>query len=228
MTKSSRVPRDASIRCWSLAADKDLMSGDISYSRKNDEIECVRYKDSRKTYLPHTHADHLTVGYVEDGRVCIVIDGESSICEKGDEFRIPPNVLHEIRTVDDASYSMVVMCIKTRSVIEDDRLQELQDAILEKPDNIYLIEEMAEDSGVSPYHMIRKFRKAFGLTPHQFQIQCKVRKAQRLLENDKSIAEAAYEAGFCDQSHLDRCFQKIVGMTPGQYQQSAGKNLANR
>ena len=86
---------------------------------------------------------------------------------------------------------------------------------------MYLIEEMAKDAGISPYHMIRKFKKAFGLTPHQFQIQCKVRKAQRLLEQKKSIAEVTYEAGFYDQSHLDRCFQKIVGMTPKEYKEAS-------
>jgi len=119
---------------------------------------------------------------------------------------------------DDAPYSMVVMCVRTEAVVADEDLKELQEIILEKPENIYLIEEMAEDSQVSPYHMIRKFKKAFGLTPHQFQIQCRVRKAQKLLETTKSIPEVAYEAGFCDQSHLDRCFQKIVGMTPCQFQ----------
>ena len=30
--------------------------------------------------------------------------------------------------------------------MEDDDLKELQDTIMEKPENIYLIEEMAEDS----------------------------------------------------------------------------------
>ncbi len=108
--------------------------------------------------------------------------------------------------------------------MEDDDLKELQDTIMEKPENIYLIEEMADDTQVSPYHMIRKFKKAFGLTPHQFQIQCKVRKAQKLLETTKNISEVAYEAGFCDQSHLDRCFQKLVGMTPRQYQDAVLNN----
>ena len=84
--------------------------------------------------------------------------------------------------------------------------------------------------------MIRRFRKAFGLTPHQFQIQCRVRKAQKLLEEEKSISRVTYDTGFSDQSHLDRCFHKLVGLTPAQYrdaareesQQSAGKNLANK
>ena len=69
---------------------------EVTYSRKNDETECVRYEKSRKTYLPHTHPNHLMIGYLEDGRVCITIDGESCIYAQGDEFRIMPNVLHEI------------------------------------------------------------------------------------------------------------------------------------
>ncbi len=197
---------------------------EVTYSKKNNDIECVHYVESRKSYLPHTHPNHLTISYIEEGHVCITIDGESCIYEKGDEFRIMPNVLHEIKPVDDTSYSMMVLCIKTEAVVNDDDLKELQHAIMEKPDNIYLIEEMAEDVKISPYHMIRKFKKAFGLTPHQFQIQCKVRKAQQLLETGKSISEVALQAGFCDQSHLDRCFQKIVGMTPVQYQASVIKS----
>ena len=197
---------------------------EVTYSKKNDEIECVRYDKSRKSYLPHTHPNHLTIGYIEEGKVCITIDGESCIYAQGDEFRIMPNVLHEIKPADEQTYSMMVMCIKTESAVDDDNLKELQDTIMEKPENIYLIEEMAEDLQISPYHMIRRFKKAFGLTPHQFQIQCKVRKAQRLLEQKKSIAEVTYEAGFYDQSHLDRCFQKIVGLSPKKYQELLDKN----
>lgn len=191
---------------------------DVTYSKKNNEIECVHYQNCRKEFKPHTHANHLMVGYVESGRVCIVIDGDSAIYKQGDEFKIEPNVIHEIRTVEDDTYSMMVLCVETETETDDEYLKYLQNTILDNPENIYLIEEMARDSQISPYHMIRKFKKAFGLTPHQFQIQSKVRKAQKLLEQNKSISEVANEAGFYDQSHLDRCFQKIVGMTPKEYQ----------
>ena len=126
--------------------------------------------------------------------------------------------------MDDNTYSMMALCIKTETNAEDKYLEELKSTILDRPENIYLIEEMAADSQISPYHMIRKFKKAFGLTPHQFQIQCKVRKAQKLLEENKSISEVTYEAGFYDQSHFVRCFQKIVGMTPKKYQEIIRRN----
>ena len=209
------------------------MTNQISYQKKNDDLECVHYKNWTKTYPPHTHAEHLTLGIVEDGSVCIVMEGESKIYSAGDEFQIPPDVLHEIKPVDDKNYSMLVTCVRTQTSAgggkpgelgesgEASGLIELKDSILDQPENIYLIEEMARNTNISPFHLIRKFKKMYGLTPHQFQIQCKVRKAQKLLEEEKSVCEVTYDAGFCDQSHLDRCFQKIVGLTPKEYKDAA-------
>lgn len=205
------------------------MINHISYQKKNDEIECVHYKNWTKAYPPHTHAEHLTLGIVEEGKVCIVMDGESKIYKAGDEFQIPPDVLHEIKPVDEKGYSMLVTCLRVtmqgQSDVDKDvvngPLVELKDSILDQPENLYLIEEMAKDTNISPFHLIRKFKKMYGLTPHQFQIQCKVRKAQKLLEKEKSVCEVTYDAGFCDQSHLDRCFQKIVGLTPKEYKEAS-------
>ena len=200
---------------------------EISYSKKNDKIECVRYKDWSKSYPPHTHTGHLTVGYIEEGAVCLVMNGEPSIYCAGDQFQILPNVLHEIKAVGGQSYSMVVLCIDAEDEMGEGssevdyedavaRLNELRKSILENPENIYLIEQMAHDACISPFHMIREFKKAFGLTPHQFQIQCKVRKAQKLLA-EKNASEVTYDAGFYDQSHMDRCFKKMVGLSPKEY-----------
>ena len=204
---------------------------EISYSKKNDQIECVRYKDWRKSYPPHTHTGHMTVGYIEEGRVCIVLNGEAKIYGAGERFQIPPNTLHEIKTVGDECYSMVVLCtaLEADEIVAEDcardyesivaRLDELQKSILENPENIYLIEQMAHDACISPFHMIREFKKAFGLTPHQFQMQCKVRKAQKLLE-ERPAAEVTFDAGFYDQSHMDRCFKKVVGLSPKEYKRA--------
>ena len=207
------------------------MMNEISYRKKNNDIECVHYKNWTKAYPPHTHAEHLTLGIVEAGKVCIVMNGVSKVFCEGDEFQIPPDVLHEIKPVDNKGYSMIVTCVRVPSPAPtpaesenkpaDGALVELKDSILDQPENLYLIEEMAQDTNISQFHLIRKFKKMYGLTPHQFQSQCKVRKAQKLLEEEKSVCEVTYDAGFCDQSHLDRCFQKIVGMTPKEYKEAS-------
>jgi AraC-like DNA-binding protein len=79
------------------------------------------------------------------------------------------------------------------------------------------IDEMAHSLYISKYHFIRSFKQAIGMTPHQFQIQNRVRKAQHMLSNIDSITEVALTTGFCDQSHFIKHFERYVGLTPTVY-----------
>lgn len=79
------------------------------------------------------------------------------------------------------------------------------------------IEELSKSVFISKYHFIRQFKKYAGLTPHNFQVQRKIRQSQRMLRNNSNITEIALAAGFCDQSHFIKCFKKIVGITPSEY-----------
>ena len=63
------------------------MANEISYHKKNDEIECVHYKNSTKCYAPHTHTGHLVLGYVEEGEVCIIMNGKEKVYGAGEQFR---------------------------------------------------------------------------------------------------------------------------------------------
>lgn len=202
------------------------MRNNITYERKNDNIECIYYQDAVQAYAMHTHANHVTLGNVLDGVVCIICDGEKRVYRAGEHFCILPDTPHAVEPVKDTAYSMICICVSANKMQDrEDYTKKLKQLILDAPENVLLIEDMAQIIGVSPYYMIRKFKDACGLTPHQFQIQCRVRKAQRLLQEGKSVTEVAYATGFCDQSHFDRCFHKIVGLTPSEYKQSV-KHLA--
>lgn len=93
----------------------------------------------------------------------------------------------------------------------------LKEQLEQYPEQKLCITEMAQSSFVSKYHFIRSFQAEVGLTPHQFQIQNRVRKAQRLICQTNTITEAALTAGFCDQSHFTKQFEKYVGLTPSAY-----------
>lgn len=88
------------------------------------------------------------------------------------------------------------------------------------PESSLSVAELAQSAYLSQYYFIRCFKRAVGLTPHQFQIQNRVRKAQRLLRQMDSITKVALLAGFYDQSHFIKHFNKILGLTPGQYKQA--------
>ena len=83
------------------------------------------------------------------------------------------------------------------------------------------IEEMARNAFTSKYHFIRSFKAEVGLTPHQFQLQNRIRKAQRLIHNTETITEVALTTGFCDQSHFIKQFEKQVGLPPLTYKLSS-------
>lgn len=83
------------------------------------------------------------------------------------------------------------------------------------------VEEMAQNAYISKYHFIRSFKEEVGLTPHQFQIQNRIRKAQRLIHKVDTITEVALTTGFCDQSHFIKQFEKYVGLSPLTYKSSS-------
>lgn len=82
------------------------------------------------------------------------------------------------------------------------------------------LDTLAAVSGLSRFHLCRVFAKEVGMPPHQYLLQIRLRRAKALLRQGATIAAAAFETGFADQSHLTRWFQKIVGTTPGVYQRS--------
>lgn len=77
------------------------------------------------------------------------------------------------------------------------------------------LERFAEVGGVTRFQVIRDFKQVTGFTPSAFVRNRRVQVAGRLIEGGETLAEAAIEAGFADQSHLTRAFKLSHGFTPG-------------
>lgn len=98
-----------------------------------------------------------------------------------------------------------------------DSLLLARDYIMEHCAESLSIIKIAEMVGMSQYHLIRSFRRRFGITPHAFQIAQKVCKGRKMLASGMGISAAAIGAGFSDQSHFHRNFKKMVAATPNCY-----------
>jgi AraC-like DNA-binding protein len=79
------------------------------------------------------------------------------------------------------------------------------------------LEDLSEFSGLSPFHLLRTFRRAIGMPPHAYLRQIRVEQAKLMLSAGATISETALATGFVDQSHLTRYFKRILGLTPGAY-----------
>src|SRR5882724_4688675 len=85
-------------------------------------------------------------------------------------------------------------------------------------------DEIASDIGIDPFTFGRGFKLATGMTPHQYIIRCRLRRAMRLLrQEDLTLADIALEVGCSCQSHLTTLFRKHLGTTPGAFRESASE-----
>ena len=80
-------------------------------------------------------------------------------------------------------------------------------------------------AGLSACHLLRKFQKYFGLPPHTYQIQNRIKRAKKLLQQGSKILDVALDSGFHDQSHFHRHFKRAMGVTPGTYVKAVGANI---
>lgn len=85
------------------------------------------------------------------------------------------------------------------------------------------LEVLAVELGTSPFALLRAFKKQFGMPPHTWLTDARVRRARRLLDAGVAPSVAAVEVGFTDQPHLNRHFTRIVGVPPGAYQRERAR-----
>src|SRR5476651_539494 len=84
------------------------------------------------------------------------------------------------------------------------------------------LDTLAAESGYSRAHFLRMFRAATGLTPHQYVLDLRIRRAQECLrQKDASIIDVAVSCGFSSQSHMTTVFRQRLEMTPAEFRRSA-------
>lgn len=201
-------------------------------------IELIFCGNSTISYPTHNHVSVLTAGIILDGSIVLTTDQCAKTYAKNQMFIIPPYMPHSISA--QGSYTMLSLCIDKHRIPQfSDRLkfpaddsgrcldyqnpfiQDLKRQLETHPETRLSVDEMARKAFTSKYHFIRCFKAEVGLTPHQFQIQNRIRKAKRLLHTAGTITEVALTTGFCDQSHFIRQFEKQVGLSPLAYKLSS-------
>jgi AraC family transcriptional regulator len=84
------------------------------------------------------------------------------------------------------------------------------------------LESAAGEFGLSPFHFLRLFAKVLGVTPHQYLIRSRLRRAARLLAGDpRPITEVALDVGFGDLSNFVRTFHRAAAVSPRSFRQAA-------
>jgi AraC family transcriptional regulator of adaptative response/methylated-DNA-[protein]-cysteine methyltransferase len=93
--------------------------------------------------------------------------------------------------------------------------------LMDAADEALTLNELAAAVGLSPYHFHRLFKQITGITPHAY---AQARRADRLragLQEETTVTDALYEAGYTSSSRLYEQSDATLGMTPGTYKNGA-------
>ncbi|MEP0264633.1 AraC family transcriptional regulator [Dokdonia sp.] len=70
----------------------------------------------------------------------------------------------------------------------------------------------------SKYHLLRLFKRYYGITPKQYLIIRRLEKAKEYLKNGMSVSEACYNVGFETPSSFSTLFKNKIGLSPIEFQ----------
>ncbi len=78
--------------------------------------------------------------------------------------------------------------------------------------------QLAHEAHLSPYHFLRTFQRATGVTPHQFILRRRLSAAARRLTRERTrILDIALDCGFRDLANFNHAFRAEFGVSPRQF-----------
>ena len=84
------------------------------------------------------------------------------------------------------------------------------------------ISDIAQNFSFSQEHIIRVFKKYYGITPHRYILESKIRLAMIMLKmTDMRIDEISEKLSFSDSHHFSTQFKRLVGYKPSLWRNSS-------
>ena len=81
--------------------------------------------------------------------------------------------------------------------------------------------DISQMANYTAQHIIRLFKQKYGITPHQYIIDSKIKISLAMLRaTNKSIEEISTELSFSDPHHFSHLFEKKMGVRPSVYRKN--------
>ncbi len=206
------------------------MNGIEYHYAESGDIELILTQGQPRAYPWHMHTRHWTVGLVRQGSALLTTAFDVRRLYAGQHFFLRPYEPHSLNV--EQKSSLLVLCFDADNDFaqysRDDSLLNrsvlaVVGLIIKNPAEVLHIDQMASYAGYSQWHFLRAFQKIMKMTPHAFQLLCRLRLLRSMLRADTASSTAAVSAGFADQSHMHKVFKHHHGMTPGEFKKSSFK-----
>ena len=103
------------------------------------------------------------------------------------------------------------------AVLDLGRLLRVRDLLAASPAQGHSMDDLERAADLDRWTLARQFRLAFGTSPSRFRTLRRLDRTRQSIKGGSSLAEAAVEAGFADQSHMSRQFKRAYGLTPARW-----------
>jgi len=90
-------------------------------------------------------------------------------------------------------------------------------------DQAITLDIICKEACISKFHLIRSFKKIYGVTPYQHLTFLRIKKAKELLQANLPINTVCYHLGFDSPTSFSGLFKKIAGKTPVEFQRTITK-----
>jgi AraC-like DNA-binding protein len=169
--------------------------------------------------MSHGGASRLSRGFFKDP---LISDRDLSVrfAAATDELLSPGNSLQAAEGLSDVlrlifqRYASVRGVEDRRPAAANPRISRVRDVLEARYSEDVTIADVAQVAGMSRVHATRQFTLAYGIPPHLYLNQVRIRHAKRLLLEGVPAATVALDVGFVDQSHFTRRFKRTVGVSP--------------
>ncbi len=95
------------------------------------------------------------------------------------------------------------------------RARDLADARYSEP---LTVDDLARAAGLSRAHFSRAFRRAFGVSPHEYLLTRRLERAAALLRTtDRQVADICFSVGLRSLGSFTTSFTRMFGVPPTAY-----------
>lgn len=106
------------------------------------------------------------------------------------------------------------------------RLNRAKEFISNNYNKKFMLGDVAAVACLSPNHLLRTFKQAFGISPYQYLATVRLQRAKILLETGRhSVNEIVLEVGFESTSTFIKLFKSNFNCTPLKYRKSTAYQL---
>jgi methylphosphotriester-DNA--protein-cysteine methyltransferase len=99
--------------------------------------------------------------------------------------------------------------IRTKKFIENNFEQELN------------LDVLSDSQFTSKFHLLRLFKKYYGMTTMQYLIHRRIEKSKEHLRNGMPVTATCFAVGFESPSSFSTLFKKKIGIAPVEFQKRA-------